>query len=90
MLPMTSVRLNEMSRADRVAPRPSRDRFRDGTRPGLAGLPELEDASDRPEAQGIIREGIRRGLIRATPDPRDRSRVRLVRVPWKSSQGLDN
>jgi hypothetical protein len=40
----------------------------------------LEEASDRPEVQEIIREAVRRGTIRVQPNRRCLGRVSIVRI----------
>ncbi|MFO0908867.1 MAG: hypothetical protein U0794_10995 [Isosphaeraceae bacterium] len=53
--------------------------------PASASLPDvaaLEAGSHRPEVQRVIREWIRRGVIRVAPYPGSRWRVRLrLNVP---------
>jgi hypothetical protein len=43
-------------------------------------LAALAAGSDRKRIQEIIREGIRRGVIRALPDPNRADLVRVVRA----------
>jgi hypothetical protein len=45
----------------------------------LSNLCRLEAGSQLPEAQRVIRDGIRRGMIRVVPVPGCTSRVRIVR-----------
>jgi hypothetical protein len=62
--------------------RASRDRtpYRTGTgRFDLTNLSRLEAGSQLPEAQRVIREGIRRGAIRVVPVSGCTSRVRIIR-----------
>ena len=40
----------------------------------------LGAASDRPEGQAMIRDAIRRGVIRVVPIPGSTSQVRVIRV----------
>lgn len=45
----------------------------------LSNLSRLEAGSQLPEAQRVIREGIRRGVIRVVPIPGSSTRVRILR-----------
>lgn len=56
--------------------------------PSLAGdAATLAAESDRLDVQSMIREGIRRGTLRVTPDPESPDRVRVVRVAYESPTG---
>ena len=46
----------------------------------LSDTATLSAASNRPEAQAVIREGIRQGIVRVFPIPGCFSHVRVVRV----------
>lgn len=45
----------------------------------LSNLSRLEAGSQLPEAQRVIREGIRRGVIRVVPITGSSTRVRIIR-----------
>jgi len=62
----------------RIAARPVPARYE------LNNPTNLSSASNRTEAQDVIREGIRRGVVRVLPIPGCPTHVRVVRVATSS------